>query len=166
MNRMLRLSLLIIAAGMAVHVTIGARAQEQQPAAPPPPQQPSQVTFTINGEGGAPPRLAVPQFIALTKDAETVATAKTITEVVFNDLAFEREFLLIPRDTYSTIPPATSFTDVPFDRWRELNADGVIIGIVQKTSAGIKVEARLFQVRTQQSAFGREYNGSGANPRL
>ena len=67
--------------------------------------------FTINGEGGAAPRLAVPDFIALTKDAETVAIAKTISQVLYDDLTFEREFLLIPRDTYATIPPATSLTD-------------------------------------------------------
>jgi TolB protein len=165
MIRISRPSLFMMAVGLAALVTGGARAQQPQPPPAAPPQQPSELTFTINGEGGAP-RLAVPEFIALTKDAETVAMAKTITEVIFNDLAFEREFLLIPRDTYASIPPATSFTDVPFDRWRELNADGVIVGSVQKTSAGIKVEARLFQVKTKQSAFGREYNGSGANPRL
>src|SRR5713101_8006458 len=166
MSRMPRVSFLMMVAGLAAFVTLGARGQQQpqQPTAPP--QQPSQVTFTINGEGGAPPRLAVPEFIALTKDAETVAMAKTISEVIFNDLAFEREFLLIRRDTYATIPAATSFKDVPFDRWRELNADGVIIGTVQKTNTGITLEARLFQVRTKQSAFGRKYDGSGANPRL
>src|SRR5205809_622920 len=78
--------------------------------------------------------------------------------------------------------PPTPFTDVPFERWRELNADGVVVGTVQKTGTGIKVEVRLFQVRTpprsqastqiadpppivRQSAFAKEYVGSGANPR-
>lgn len=142
--------------------------QAQAPAAvtPPAPQQPSDLTFSISGEGGAPPRLAVPEFIALTKDAETVAIAKTIAQVLYDDVAFEREFLLIPRDTYSTIPAATSYSDVPFERWRELNADALLVGTVQKIGTGIKVEARLFQVRTQKSAFGKEYSGSGANPRL
>ena len=131
-----------------------------------PGQQPSDVTFSISGEGGTPPRLAVPDFIAITKDAESVAIAKTIAQVLYDDVAFEREFLLIPRDTYSTIAAATSFADVPFDRWRELNADALLVGTVQKTATGIRVEARLFQVRTQKSAFGKEYSGSGANPRV
>jgi Tol biopolymer transport system component len=55
---------------------------------------------------------------------------------------------------------------VPFDRWRELNVDGLVVGTVEKTGAGIKVDARLYNVRTRQSAFGREYTGSAANPRL
>ena len=166
MTGILRPACPIVLAAVVGLATLGARGSEQQQAPPPPRQQPSQVTFTINGQGGAPPRLAVPEFIALTKDAETVAIAKSIAQVLSDDLAFEREFLLIPRNTYATIPAATSVATVPFDRWRELNADGVIVGTVQKTGTGIKVEAKLFQVRTRQSAFSSEYTGSGANPRI
>ena len=122
----------IIAGALAIAV-LAAWPHAQQPAQPPAPQQPSEVATTISGEGGAAPRLAVPDFIALSTDAETVATAKTIGQVLWDDLNFEREFALIPRDIYGSIPAATSFADVPFDRWRELNADGVIVGTVQKT---------------------------------
>ena len=103
----------------------------------PPPQQPTELNFTISGEAGSAPRFAVPDFIALSPDAETAAIAKTIGQVLWDDLNFEREFALIPRDTYATIPAAKSMTDVPFDRWRELNADGVIIGTVQKNGMTI-----------------------------
>jgi len=156
---------LVVALAAAVAST---RAQQQPPQQPPPtqPQQPREIETTLTGDSGQPPRLAVPDFIAISKDAETVAIAKTIGQVLFDDLTFEREFGLIPRDVYSTIPAATSFADVPFDRWRELNADGLIVGTVQKTATGIKVELRLYNVRTRQSAFGREYTGSTANPRL
>jgi TolB-like protein len=145
------------------------RAQQQPPASQQPPapapQQPTEIGTTISGEAGAPPRLAVPDFIALSTDAETAAVAKTIGDVLWNDLNFEREFAFIPRDTYASIPHATSFADVPFDRWRELNADGVIVGTVQKVGAGFKVEMRLFNVRTRQAAYSRQYDGS-ANARL
>jgi TolB protein len=139
-------------------------AQQQPP--PAAPQQPSEIETTITGEGGAAPRLAVPDFIALTADAETAAIAKTIGQVLWDDLNFEREFAFIPRDTYATIPRATSFTDIPFDRWRELNADGLIVGTVQKAGTTVKVEMRLFNVRTGTSAFSRQYDGTAANPRL
>ena len=123
-------------------------------------------TTISGGDAGAPPRFAVPDFIALSNDAETIDAAKTIARVLFDDLTFEREFALIPRDTYATIPPATSTFDVPFDRWRELNADGVIIGAVEKTAAGVRVEVRLFNVRSRQQVFAKEYSGSVANRRL
>jgi len=155
---------------VALAAFLSSAGHAQQQPAPAAPQQPSDITTTINGEGGAAPRLAVPEFIALTRDAETQAVARTITQVLFDDLTFEREFALVPRDIYATIPAATSFTDVPFDRWRELNADGLVIGTVQKLPTGIRIEVRLFDMHSRQpippSAFAKEYSGSAANPRL
>jgi TolB protein len=145
---------------------IAAAQAPQQPPAPAAPQQPSEISTTIIGGPGTLPRFAVPDFIALSNDAETKDAAQTIGRVLWDDLSFEREFALIPRDVYNTIPAATSMNDVPFDRWREVNADGVIIGTVQRTDAGIKVEVRVFNVSSRQSAFAREYAGSAANKRL
>ena len=42
----------------------------------------------------------MPDFLALSGDAETKAAAKTIAQVLWDDLDFEREFYMIPRDTY------------------------------------------------------------------
>ncbi|MQA30699.1 MAG: hypothetical protein GEU82_12825 [Luteitalea sp.] len=162
----------VCVAAALVTAGLGARGR-QQPVAPPTPQQPSEVSTTISStEAGAAPRFAVPDFIAVPTrdgrpaDAETIEAARTIGRVLFDDLSFEREFSLIPRDVYNSIPTATSLDDVPFDRWREINADGVIVGTVQKTDTGVRVEARLFNVRSRQAAFAREYSGSIANRRL
>ncbi|PYR51324.1 MAG: hypothetical protein DMF89_06340 [Acidobacteria bacterium] len=170
---------LLVMAGAALALS-GLAAQQQQPAQAPPqqqqPQQPTEISTTISSDqAGLPPRFAVPDFIALPgegaassakPDAEVADAARTIGRVLWDDLNFEREFALIPRDVYSTVPAAKSVADVPFDRWRELNADGVIVGAVHKTAAGVRVEVRLFNVRSQQMAFGREYTGSIANARL
>jgi len=147
-----------ITVGLAVLALLAAHAQQP----PPPSQQPPEISTTISGDPGVPPRLAVPDFIAITKDAESIAIAKTLGQVLRDDLEFEREFTFIPKDVMATIPPATSLNDVPFDRWRELNADGVVVGTVEKATGGLRVTLRLFSVRTRQSAFGREYSGSNA----
>jgi TolB protein len=133
---------------------------------PSPQQQQSNVQVVISGTPGVPPKYAVPDFVTLTNDAETGAAAKTIGEVLWADLDFEREFYLIPRDTYGSIPPGRSVTDVAFDQWRQLGADAVVVGTVQKTSSGVRVEVRLFSVQSQQSVFAREYSGSATNPRF
>ncbi|MGE5358153.1 MAG: hypothetical protein ACM3NQ_03985 [Bacteroidales bacterium] len=143
--------------------------QPQQPQQRP--QQPPEVSLTISGGPGAAAHFAVPDFLALSSDAETVAAARAMGQVLWDDLNFEREFDMIPRDTYASIPPARSATDVPFDRWRELGADGLIIGTVQKTATSMRVEVRLYQVSTGKVAFSKQYEqtidrGRPVNPRL
>jgi TolB protein len=139
-----------------------------QPAQPtPPPSQPTEIELIIGGlESGAPPKYAVPDFLALSNDRETTEAAKTIGEVLFRDLEFEREFYLIARDTYRSIPRASSIDTIQFDRWRELGADAVVSGAVWRTEKGISVQVRLYNVRTQQVVLAREYAGSAATPRL
>jgi TolB protein len=132
----------------------------------PRPQQPTEVELIIGELAGAPPKYAVPDFLALSNDREATEAARTIAEVLFADLEFEREFYLIARDTYRTIPRAGSIDDVPFDRWRELGADALVNGTVRRTDQGIQVQVKLFNIRTQQPVFAREYTGSAANPRL
>jgi len=136
---------------------------------PPPPAQPrpqsDQVGAVISGTPGAPPKLAVIGFIPLSSDAETVAAAKTIGDVLIDDIAYEREYYLIAKDAVATVPKPTSVDNVPMDRWRELNADGVLVGTVAKAPGGVIVKVRLIKVATGESAFGREYTGSIANPR-
>ena len=102
----------------------------------------------------------MPAFIALTNDAETQAAAKTIGEVLWDDLEFEKEFYMIPRDTYRSIPQPASLDQVPLDRWKELGADGVLVGSVRKTATGVTVQFRLINVASGASAMAKEYSGS------
>jgi len=145
---------------VAIAIALGLAAVAAQS----PQQQPSDIATTINGDSGAPPRFAVPAFLALSSDAETVAAAKTITDVLWNDLNYEHEFTFIGRDVYATIPPAKSIDDLPFDRWREINADGVVAGSVQKSGNQFLIRYRLFDIRSRRAVLGAEYSGS-ANPR-
>ena len=132
----------------------------QAPAA----QQPSEVALVISGDPGTPPRYAVPDFVALTPDAAEIA--RSIGQVLWDDLSFEREFYMIPRDTYTTVPVARSPDQVPFASWRELGADAVVFGTVSRTGNTVKVEVRLLNVRTRESVFSKEYSGTDGNARL
>jgi len=127
-------------------------------------QQPSEVSVVISGDPGTPPRYAVPDFVALTPDAADAA--KTIGQVLWDDLNFEREFYMIPRDTYGSVPAARTPEQVPFDAWRELGADAVVFGTVQRSGKELRIQVRLFSVRSRQSVFAKEYTGSANNPRL
>jgi len=154
-------SCLPTAAAIACVLAIGLAAQ-QPPAGPPPqPQQQSDIGVRISaGDPSLPPKIAVPAFIALTSDPETQAAAKTIGEVLWDDLEFEKEFYMIPRDTYRDIPQPPSIEQVALDRWKELGADGVLVGTVRKTAAGVTVQFRLINVASGTSAMAKEYSGS------
>jgi TolB protein len=157
--------LLGVVASIAIVAAVGmARTPAQQPAAAPPPQQPSEIAVVISGDPGTPPRYAVPDFVALTADA--AEQAKTIGQVLFDDLSFEREFYMIPRDTYATVPVARTADQIPFAAWRELGADAVVFGTVQRTGNMVRVEVRLYNVRSRESVFAKEYSGTDANVRL
>ena len=112
----------------------------------------------ISGSGGGvAPKLAIAGFIPLSNDAETVAAAKTIADVLYDDIAYEREYYMIGKDAITSIPKPASIDSVPLDKWKEVNADGVIVGTVRKAASGIVVQVRLIKVATGESAFGKEY---------
>ena len=133
----------------------------------PQPSQRDEVDLIIGERIGTPPSFAVPDCLTLTSDAATAEAARTIAQVLWDDLEFEREFRMIPRDVYRTIPVARSLIDLPFDRWQELGADGVVSCTVGATGNGqIEITARLLSVRSLESAFGVVYSGSNRNVRL
>jgi TolB protein len=153
----------VVASGLGAMAILGAQAPAPQQ---PPASTEFEIKTTIRGEPGVPPHYAVPDFIALTTDKETADAAKTIAEVLWADLAFEREFDMIPRDTYRTIEQTPTTDTIAFDRWRELGADGVIKGSVKRTGNTLQVEMRLFNVRARAVALGRVYdNVALRNPR-
>ena len=140
----------------------------QAPPAQEPVEQtsPDTIKTKILGGVGAPPHYAVPDFIALTNDKETVDAAKLIAEVLWSDLSFEREYDMIPRDTYKTIDVTPNAETIAFERWRELGADGVVKGTVKRTGNTFQVEMRLFNVLARAVALGRVYdNVALRNPR-
>ncbi len=134
-----RWRLLVLAAAVT---GVTAAARQQPPAAPAgeQTQQPSDVELRISGDGGSAPHYAVPDFVAL--NAEAADLGKMLGQVLWDDLAYEREFDMIPRDVYSSIPVARTAEQIPFDAWRELNADGVVFGTVQRTGKEIKIQIR------------------------
>src|SRR6476619_2068349 len=127
------LAMLFLVTGRVPLVVHDAPALLSAQAAPQAPQQPSEIELVISGEPGTPPRYAIPEFIALTPDAADVG--KVMGQVLWDDLNFEREFYLIPRDTYSSVPAARTADQIAFAAWRELGADAVVFGTVQKVGA-------------------------------
>jgi TolB protein len=99
------------------------------------PQDPNQIRTTVGGAAGGQQRLAIPAFqVKNSGDSEIAQAAKTIGDVLWDDLDFEAEFYMISHDAAAKIPPGTSVETIPYDRWRELGADAVLLGTVERTS--------------------------------
>jgi TolB protein len=104
----------------------------------------------------------VPDFLTVGDDDSALNLGRTIATVLWDDLNYEREFQLLPRDTYSSIPASIDVTNPPLDRWRELGADGVVIGNIAVTGATVRAQVRFYKVRSGELVFAREYNGANA----
>ena len=115
-----------------------------------PGQQPDVIDDSIAGAGGAA-KIAVPDFIALSNDPETVQAAKIDRRgAVGRHLNFEQEFYMIPRDIMTNDPAAglgrpgrTRSVEGAWGRRRGHRH-------VRRSGDGVVVEVRLLQVASGQ----------------
>src|SRR4051812_47456683 len=120
----------------ALALLAGAGTLAVPPQAQQPPASQTDQTVRISVDGGRLPKLAIAPFIALSQDAETVAAARTIGDVLFDDIDYEREFYLLKKDTLASVAKPSSLDDLALDKWKELGADGLLVGSVRKDGNG------------------------------
>jgi TolB protein len=135
--------------------------QQPQPTPPQQPQQQTQLTLSLSGSGSHP-RLAIPAFTGEGADADLLAAAKTVADVLWDDVDFEQEFDLVSKDAAARVPVAQTVETQPYDRWQELGADALVIGSIQRAAAGFTIDLKLVGVRggdKQQQRFGQSYKG-------
>jgi TolB protein len=136
-----------------------------------PDQQPVIQLGTISGNTGARRRIAVPDFSVPGGTAEVQQAAKTISQVLWDDLDFEGEFYMIPAADAAKIPAADTMETLRYDLWTELGVDAVVLGSVTSTPAGLSVRIQIVGVRgelARKQVFGKVYGGGGCslrNPR-
>jgi len=130
-------------------------------------QQPQQeITLTLSNPGSHPV-IAVPDFASA--EASLGDTARTIAEVLWADLDYEREFTMVSRKAAASIPAARTAAELPFTQWAQLGADFVLMGSVRTNGASLTVEVHLISVKGAsqgQDAKGQSYQGcTKENPR-
>ena len=184
--RLLALSLALAACGWVVApggrlaldaMTAAPLVLAQAPAQNPPPdpgqnQQPV-YEIRISGGTGARKHLAIPDFSVATGGAADVQqAAKTIAEVLWDDIDFEGEFDMVPHDAAAKIPHADTIDSLPYDRWSELGVDAVVLGAVTPAAdGGLTITLQVVGTRgdlARRQIFGKRYSGGGCstkNPR-
>jgi TolB protein len=141
----------VLAETEAAHVVaIPLQQQQQQP--PPPPQQ-QVLDLDAIGKGKAF-RLAVQDFTVEGGDKSLIDAARVVTEVLWADLDFEKEFYLIQRKAHASIPVAPTPDALPFDTWAQAGADGVVMATLRPAGNEFQVDLRVILVRGE--ARGKE----------
>jgi TolB protein len=108
---------------------------------------------------GANQRIGLPDFVVPPNDPDLAAAATTVADVLWDDINFEREFYMIPRQESASIPAAPA-TALPYDRWSQLGADFVLAGEASRNGDQIVVNLRMIAVRGDlrgRQHFGRAY---------
>ncbi len=117
---------------------------------------------------GAHQRLGLPDFVVAGADAELTEAARSIADVLWDDIDFEHEYYMIRRATSAAIPvmPAQS---LPYDRWAEMGADFVLAGSASRSGDVLVLELRMLAVAEGARGaqpFGSKYTCRVSQPRF
>ena len=144
--------------GAVIAEPIVSNVQDQQPI----------YDIKITGNTNARRRLAVPAFAVPGGTAEVQAAAKTVSQVLWDDLDFEGEFYMMPAEDAAKVPAADSIDTLRYDLWSELGVDAVVLGSVSASPAGLSVRIQIAGVRgelAKKQLFGKVYGGGGCSLR-
>ena len=120
----------VIAAGILAGVTMAAPA--------PVPAQQQEVRATLTGESGRLPRLAIAPFTIPGTQPVLGDSAKTIAEVLWKDLEFERAYRMVDPSVASGIAPGPVETEGYLDVLHKTNPDArkVYDGVASRVGMG------------------------------
>ena len=127
--------------------------------------QQAEIRTSIGGASGRLPRLAIPAFIMTGADAELQEAAKTLGDVLWKDLEFEREFQMISQAGAAQVPP-TPAESLPYDSWNQIGADDVLVGSVVRADTNLQLDVRVMNVERKVATFGKRYTCSLRGVRL
>jgi TolB protein len=115
--------------------------------------------------GGVIPRFAVPECVPKTPDERTQQACRTITQVLRQDLRFERLFQFVPDSLLAAVPPLNP--DAPdFEDWKGIGARILVVTRAGIVGDELTTEVRVYFVDSGQTMLARRYSGRVDNPRI
>jgi TolB protein len=133
-----------VIAGTSLVLAVPARVVPIEVARAGAPQQ-SEVQITMSNVA-THPRLGLPDFVVPGNDPELRAAAKTIADVLWDDLQYEREYYMIERRVSAAIPVAPADA-LPFAAWTDMGAELVLAAAARRDGSNIVVDVRTIGVK-------------------
>src|SRR5262245_60378790 len=134
--------LVVLAGVMLVFRTVAAGPVKPTPLG----QTPQTEVSIVMSNPAVHPKVGLPDFQVTPGDPELDAAAKTIADVLWDDINYEREFYMIQRKASASIPIAAA-NALPFDRWTAIGADFVLVGALSRRGTDLSVELRMISVK-------------------
>jgi TolB protein len=115
--------------------------------------------------GGVIPRFAIPECVPRTPDERTQQACRTITQVLRQDLRFERLFQFVPDSLLAAVPPLNP--EAPdFEDWKGIGARILVVTRAGIAGDELTTEVRVYFVDSGQTMLARRYSGRADNPRI
>jgi TolB protein len=112
-------------------------------------------------------QLAVPDVtVGAGADAQSIAAARTITEVLWYDLQYCGLFNMVKKDWYGYIPQSTDVA-VKFDDWKGIGAQALVLAKVSPGEGGkLVLEGRLYDIEYARQRLGKRLQAQASQARL
>lgn len=112
-------------------------------------------------------QLAVPDITVVGGgDAQLIAAARTITEVLWYDLQYCGLFNMVKKEWYGYIPQSTEVA-VKFDDWKGIGAQALVLGKVSPGEGGkLVLEGRLYDIEYSRQRLGKRLQAGVNQARL
>jgi TolB protein len=101
-------------------------------------------------------KIAVPDPVSNPAAGEQ---ARTIADVLRQDLEFSGYFDVVDPTLYGLVPAATSVDEVRHDDWLSIGADALLLLQVESDGARVDLSGRLLDNNSGAMLFGRRYGG-------
>jgi TolB protein len=121
-------------------------------------QQQTELNLKLGGSAARLPKLAIPAFLLEAGDSELQQASKTLADVLWKDLEFERGYQMISQTgNAASVPPAPADA-LAYETWNQIGADEVLVGTLRRTDASLQVDVRVMSVERKVSTFAKRYS--------
>ncbi|HEU4403444.1 MAG TPA: Tol-Pal system beta propeller repeat protein TolB [Candidatus Polarisedimenticolia bacterium] len=146
----------------------GAAGLQEPPAAagtPASPAAPSEPIIRIVGTARPRIPIAIPEFPPPGGDAHLTEIARTIHDVLRDDLDFSGYFALVPEEYYKLVHDAGD-RRVAYKEWLGVGAESLLLGKVSLEPPIVVFEGKLYDTTSQKMTLGKRYRGEEDLTRL
>ncbi|CAM2008969.1 DPP IV N-terminal domain-containing protein [Acanthopleuribacter pedis] len=117
-----------------------------------------EVTLRITGEQVKMENMAIPDFPVQEDGPGFQQAAKTLAEVLRQDIVNSGVFRLLGKERIALMPSPHGGAPIDFDQWTSIEAQFLVVGSIKRGDGEeMRVEVRLFEISSQGQVLAKAY---------